>query len=221
MGRYASTTKVLLVDDHPLVLESIGQLLEPHFTIVGMVQDSSEIMPRALECRPDVILLDACMPGLSGFAVIRQLKKVLPTVKVIVVTMLAAATSISEAFRAGADGYVVKQSASDELRAAINRVLANERFLSQQIDGEVREALQYEWFRPCSYSSDFTSRQREVLVLLVKGRSMRHIAQQLNISVKAVEFHKANITRKLGVHTTSDLVKFALLHGITALPLRN
>jgi len=219
MGWYASTTKVLLVDDHSLVLESIGQLLEPYFTIVGMVQNSSEIMTRALEYRPDVILLDACMPGLSGFAVITQLKKVLPTVKVIVVTMLAAATSISEAFRAGADGYVLKQSASNELRAAIDRVLTNERFLSQKIDGEVREALEYEWFKPRSYSSDLTGRQREILVLLAKGRTMRRIAEQLNISLKAVEAHKANITRKLGVHTTSDLVKFALLHGITTLPL--
>ena len=219
MGWYASTTRVLLVDDHPLVLESIGQLLESNFTIVGMVQDSSEIMTRALEYRPDVILLDARMPGLSGFAIITQLKKVLPTVKVIVVTMLAAATSISEAFRAGADGYVLKQSASNELRAAIDRVLTNERFLSQKIDGEVREALEYEWFKPRSYSSDLTGRQREILVLLAKGRTMRRIAEQLNISLKAVEAHKANITRKLGVHTTSDLVKFALLHGITTLPL--
>jgi DNA-binding NarL/FixJ family response regulator len=154
MAWYASTTKVLLVDDHPLLLESIRQLLKPYFTIVGMVKDSSEIMTRALEYLADVILLDACMPGLRGFAVITQLKKVLPAVKVIMVTMLTAATSISEAFRAGADGYVLKQSASDELRAAIDRVLTNERFLSQKINGEVREALAYEWFKPRSYSSD-------------------------------------------------------------------
>ena len=86
MAWYASTTKVLLVDDYPLVLESIRQLLKPYFTIVGMVKDSSEIMTRALEYLADVILLDACMPGLRGFAVITQLKKVLPAVKVIMVT---------------------------------------------------------------------------------------------------------------------------------------
>lgn len=213
------SVKVMVVDDHPLVLESIRQLLKPHFTIVGLVQDSSQILPRALEYKPDVILLDACMPGLSGVALIKPLKKLLPTVKVILVTMLAAAISISEAFRAGADGYVLKQSASDELREAIDRVLlANERFLSQRIDAEVREALEYEWFRPRSYSSELTGRQREILVLLAKGRTMKHIAQQLDISVKAVESHKANITRKLGVHSTSELVKFALARGITTLP---
>ena len=92
------TTKVLLVDDHPLVLESIRHLLDPHFTIVGAVQNSAEIMTRALEYRPDVILLDACMPGLSGFAATKLLKKLLPTVKVILVTMLTESIFISEGF---------------------------------------------------------------------------------------------------------------------------
>ena len=217
MSIHTHTAKVLLVDDHPLVLESIRQLLESNFTIVGMVQDSGDIISRALEQRPDVILLDACMPGLSGFAATKQLKKLLPSVKVILVTMLTEAISISEAFRAGASGYVLKQSASDELHAAIESVLANKRFLSKKIDAEVREAVEHEWFRPEGYSSDLTGRQREILVLLAEGRSTRHIAQQLNISMKTVEFHKANITRKLGVHTTSDLIKFALAQGITTL----
>jgi DNA-binding NarL/FixJ family response regulator len=212
-----NTIKILLVDDHPLVLESVSKLLEPHFTIVGTVQSSPEIIGSALEQRPDVILLDACMPGLSGFAATRELKKILPRVKVILVTMLTEAISISEAFRAGASGYVLKQSAAEELRLAIETVLANKRFLSQKIAPEVREALEHDWFRPEDYSSDLTDRQREVLVLLAKGRSTRHIAQELAISMKTVEFHKANITRKLGVHTTSDLIKFALAHGFTTL----
>lgn len=209
--------KVLLVDDHPLVLESIRQLLEPHFSIVGTVQDPAELLTRAMDCRPDVVLLDACMPGISGFTATRELKKMLPSVKIILVTMLTEAISVSEAFRAGASGYVLKQSASDELRAAIESVLANKRFLSKKIDADVREAVEHEWFRPEGYSSDLTARQREILVLLADGRSTRHIANELNISMKTVEFHKANITRKLGVHTTSDLIKFALAQGITTL----
>ena len=128
-----SATKILLVDDHPLVLESISTLLEPYFQIVGKVQDSGEIISRALEYRPDVILLDACMPGLSGFAAAKELKQHLPKVKVILVTMLTEPISISEAFKAGASGYVLKQSASEELRQAIDSVLANKRFLSRQI----------------------------------------------------------------------------------------
>lgn len=212
-----NAAKILLVDDHPLVLESISTLLEPHFTIVGKVQDSGEIISRALEYRPDVILLDACMPGLSGFAAAKELKKRLPQVKVILVTMLTEAISISEAFKAGASGYVLKQSASEELRQAINSVLANKRFLSRQITPEVREALEHEWFRPEGYSGDLTDRQREILFLLAQGETSKKIAQQLNISIKTVEFHKANITRKVGVHTTADLIKFALAHGLTTL----
>lgn len=181
------------------------------------MQDSGEIVSRALACRPDVILLDACMPGLSGFAATRELKKQLPKAKVILVTMLTEAISISEGFRAGASGYVLKQSAAEELRLAIETVFANRRFLSEKIAPEIREALEHEWFRPEEYSSDLTGRQREILVLLAQGRSTRHIAQQLNISTKTVEFHKANITRRLGVHTTSDLIKFALAHGLTTL----
>ena len=212
-----NATKILLVDDHPLVLESISSLLEPHFRIVGKVQNADEIISRALEYRPDVILIDACMPGISGFAATRELKKQLPRLKVILVTMLTEAISISEAFKAGANGYVLKQSASEELRQAIETVLANKRFLSRMIAAEVRESLEHEWFRPEGYSADLTDRQREVLVLLAEGRTSQHIAQELNISLKTVEFHKANITRKLGVHTTPDLIKFALAHGFTTL----
>ena len=214
---HTDAIKILLVDDHPLVLDSVRKLLEPHFTIIGTVQDSGDIVSRALEFRPDVILLDACMPGLSGFAATTELKKHLPKVKVILVTMLTEAISISEGFRAGASGYVLKQSASEELRLAIETVLANKRFLSEKIEPEVREALEHEWFRPEGYSGDLTGRQREILVLLSEGKTTRNIAQQLNISMKTVEFHKANITRKLGVHTTADLIKFALAHGLTTL----
>lgn len=207
----------MLVDDHPLVLESVSKLLEPHFRTVSTVQNSGELIARALQDQPDVILLDACMPGLSGFAATREIKKRLPRVKVVLVTMLTEAISISEAFRAGANGYVSKQSAGEELRLAIETVLANKRFVSQKIAPEVREALEHEWVRPEGYSGDLTDRQREILVLLAEGRSTRDIAQQLNISMKTVEFHKANITRKLGVHTTSELIKFALSQGLTTL----
>jgi DNA-binding NarL/FixJ family response regulator len=153
----------MLVDDHPLVLESLMELLKPHFTIVSTVQHSGDIVSRAIEHRPDVILLDACMPGISGFAATKELKKLLPKVKIVLVTMLTEAISVSEAFRAGANGYVLKQSASDELRTAIDTVLAHKRFLSNTIEPQVREAVEHEWFRPEGYSGDLTGRQREVL----------------------------------------------------------
>ncbi len=214
---HTNEIKILLADDHPLVLESVSKLLERDFRIVDTVQNPGEIIARALQHQPDVILLDVRMPGLSGFTATREVKKVLPKVKVILVTMLTEAIAISEAFRAGASGYVLKQSAGEELRVAIETVLANKRFLSEKIAPEVREALEHEWFRPEGYSSDLTDRQKEVLVLLAQGRSAQAIAEQLNISKKTVEFHRANITRKLGVHTTSELIKFALSQGLTSL----
>lgn len=212
-----SRARVLLVDDHPLVLDSLRQLVEPHFTIVGSLHDAKELLSRAKELNPDVVLLDASLPGMSGFEAARQLKILLPSVKIIMVTMLTEAISVSEAFKAGASGYVLKQSASDELYTAIESVMMNKQFVSRKIDSDVRESVEHEWIRPEGYSSDLTTRQREILVLLADGRSTRDIAQTLKISMKTVEFHKANITRKLGVHTTSDLIKFALAQGITSL----
>jgi DNA-binding NarL/FixJ family response regulator len=198
-------------------LDSIRQLLAPHFSIVDSVQNSEEITARALEQRPDVVLMDACMPGINGFEATRQLKKLLPKLKVILVTMLTEPISISEAFRAGASGYVLKQSASEDLRAAIDSALLNKRFLSPKIEAEIQETVQDDWIRPEGYTSDLTNRQREILALLADGKTGKQIAQQLHISAKTVEFHKANITRKLGIHTTSDLIKFALAQGITSI----
>ena len=213
----AETIKLLLVDDHPLVLESISTLLEPHYIIAGKVHDADEIISRAQACLPDVILMDACMPRISGFAATKTLKAQLPKVKVILVTMLTEATSISEAFRSGANGYVLKQSAFEELRLAIETVLANKRYLSQKIPSAVREALEHDWFRQEDYSGNLTVREREVLILLSRGETAKTIAEQLNISIKTVEFHRGNITRKLGVYTTSELTKFALANGLTTL----
>jgi len=212
-----SGTRVLLVDDHPLVLDCLRQLVEPNFTIVGSVHDANELLDRAKDLNPDVVLLDASLPGMSGFEAARRLKIILPSVKIIMVTMLAEAISVSEAFRAGASGYVLKQSAPDELYEAIESVMMNKNFVSRQIHAEVRESVEHKWSRPEGYSSELTARQREILVLLANGRSTKDIAQALTISMKTVDFHKANITRKLGVHNNSDLIKFALAQGITTL----
>ncbi len=212
-----SGTRVLLVDDHPLVLDCLRQLVEPNFTIVGSVHDANELLDRAKDLNPDVVLLDASLPGMSGFEAARRLKIILPSVKIIMVTMLAEAISVSEAFKAGASGYVLKQSAPDELYEAIESVMMNKNFVSRQIHAEVRESVEHKWSRPEGYSSELTARQREILVLLANGRSTKDIAQALAISMKTVDFHKANITRKLGVHNNSDLTKFALAQGITTL----
>jgi len=211
------SARILIADDHPLVVESLRQLLEPMFNVVGTVGTGQELLAAAKELRPDVVLLDVNMPGMSGFEAARQLHLMLPNIKIIFLTMLAEAISVSEGFRSGASGYVLKQSASDELYAAVQSVLANRRFLSSGIDAEVRDAIECDWSRPEGYSSNLTGRQRQILIMLANGRTTKHIAEDLNISTKTVEFHKANITHKLGIRTTSDLIRFALAEGMTSL----
>ena len=211
------SARILIADDHPLVVESIRQLLEPTFSVVGTVGTGEELLAAALALRPEVVLLDVNMPGMNGFAAARQLHLKLPNVKIVFLTMLAEAIAVSEGFRSGASAYVLKQSVSDELYSAVQSVLANRRFLSSGIDPQVHEAIECEWSRPEGYSSNLTGRQRQVLILLANGRSTKHIADELNISTKTVEFHKANITHKLGIRTTSDLIRFALTEGMTSL----
>ncbi len=208
---------ILLADDHPLVLESMKQLLEPTFSVVGTARTGQEVLDAAKALRPDIVLLDGNMPGMSGFEAARKLKSLLPMVKIIFVTMLTEAVYVSEAFRAGATGYVLKQAASDELHEAVKSAMINRRYVSSQLNTEVREAMECEWSKPEGYTSDLTQRQRQILVMLANGSSTKSIAKDLNISMKTVEFHKANITRKLGVRTTSDLIRFALASGMTAL----
>jgi DNA-binding NarL/FixJ family response regulator len=211
------STRILLADDHPLVLESVKQLLEPEFSVVGTAKTGQEVLDEAQRLHPDIVLLDVNMPGMNGFEAARQLKSLLPAVKVIFVTMLTEAVAVSEGFRAGAMGYVLKQDAADELYAAVNSVMANRRFVSSKLDMEVREAMECQWSRPEGYTTNLTERQRQILAMLANGSSTKNIAKELNISMKTVEFHKANITRKLGVRTTSDLIRVALASGMTAL----
>jgi len=209
--------RILLADDHPLVLESVKQLLEPEFSVVGTAKTGQEVLDEAKRLQPDIVLLDVNMPGMNGFEAARQLKSLLPAVKIIFVTMLTEAVAVSEGFRAGAMGYVLKQDAADELYAAVNSVMANRRFVSSKLDMEVREAMECQWSRPEGYTTNLTERQRQILAMLANGSSTKNIAKELNISMKTVEFHKANITRKLGVRTTSDLIRVALASGMTAL----
>src|SRR5512145_1730042 len=158
--------RLALADDHPLVLESLRQLLEPDFAIVGTASNGREILNLARSAKPDVVLLDVSMPDMNGFEVTRYLKADVPTAKIVLLTMLSEPIHISEGFRAGATGYVLKQSASAELRAAITSVLANKRYLSEKIAPEVREVIEHEWLRPEGFTGDLTARQREILVLL-------------------------------------------------------
>jgi DNA-binding NarL/FixJ family response regulator len=208
--------RLLLADDHTLMLDGIRMLLEPEFELVGCVEDGQMLLTAAMESKPDVILLDISMPVLNGIDAAHQLRKMLPAAKIIFVTMHADAEFVTEAFRAGAAGYLLKRSAASELLTAIRQVLKGNHYVSPLV---TRNALDLfiASSKPGTKSGDrLTPRQREVLQLVAEGRSRKEIGTALNISVKTVEFHKAALMRELNLRTVADFTLYAIEHGMIA-----
>jgi len=213
--------RVLLADDHTLVLEGIGKLLEPHFELVGTAEDGRAAVEAAEELRPDVVLLDISMPLLNGIDAARRLRKLVPEAKILVLSMHSDPLYVTEAFRAGCSGYLLKRSAASELVFAIEEVLKGRFYVTPGVAREVMQPVFEDRgasrSRPPKESRDLTPRQREVLQLVAEGKSIKEIANILGISVKTVEFHKSRIMTELDLHTTADLTKFAVAHGIASL----
>jgi DNA-binding NarL/FixJ family response regulator len=208
---------VIIADDHPLVADGLRQLLENDFEILRTVGNGDDLIQQAQSLRPEIVLLDAVIPPENGFSTARRLKERVPDCRIIFVTMLEEPTHVSEAFRAGAKGYVLKQSISSDLLKAMRTVLRNEQYLSPGITGEVRESIEYPWTKPGGFTVHLTERQRQILQLLSQGDSTKAIARTLKISPKTVLFHKTSIFKKIGVRSPSDLTKFALTQGLTSL----
>lgn len=201
--------RILLADDHTLVVEGFRRLLEAEFDVVGVVEDGRTLLTAAARLRPDVILLDISMPLLNGIDAARRLRKTQPEAKIIFVTMHADPAYVAEALREGAAGYVLKRSAATELVTAIRQALRGRSYVTPLVRGQGGP-------RPRSRrrSTELTPRQREVLQLVAEGRAAKEIAAILHISVKTVEFHKSRIGEQLGVRTTAELTRYALEHGI-------
>lgn len=203
----ATTTfrpRVLLVDDHTLVREGLSKLLQSDVELVGTASSGGEAVEKAVALAPDVVLLDLSMPGLNGIDATKQIKERAPNVKVIAVTMHNSPAYLRESLKAGMEGFVLKQSAASELAAAIETVMKNERYVTPLLS-------------EANGSSDdqaLTSRQRQVLRLIAQGCIAKEIAARLAISVRTAEFHRVSIMQKLGLHTTAQLTRYALEHGI-------
>ena len=211
-----SKPRVLLADDHTLVLEGFRKLLEEEFELVGTVEDGRALLTTAPTLQPDVVLLDIAMPSLNGIEAARQLKKLMPEVKIIFVTMHADSAYVTEGFRAGASGYLLKRSAAAELAQAIQAVLRGQHYVTPLITSDLVRALIDSPPEHQSRPAALTPRQREVLQLVAEGHSLKEIANTLKISVKTVEFHKAQIMEQLNLHTTAELTKYAITHGLTS-----
>lgn len=206
--------RILLADDHLLVAEALKSLLEAEFELVGVVEDGRALLEAAKKLRPDVIVADITMPHLNGIDALVQLRKGGDDVPVVFLTMHRDVTFARRALEAGAAGFVLKHSASDELVTAIRAALRGETYVTPQMAGEVLSAMQKGPDQPMDPVASLTPRQREVLQLLAEGRSAKEIASSMGISSRTVEFHKYQMMETLGVHTNAELIHFAIKHGL-------
>jgi DNA-binding NarL/FixJ family response regulator len=203
---------VILADDHRLFREGVRTLLQPHFDIVGLVEDGRALLAAVRKEHPDVILVDISMPRLNGIESVRQIKRSSPQTKVVFVSMHHEAGIVAEALRAGASGYVLKNAGITELAKAIAEALKGRVYLCPRVAKEAVDELR----NPKKAGQEVLSpRQREVVQLISEGHILKDIAAIMNISVSTVEFHKQAVMRRLGANSTADLVKYAVTHGIT------
>ena len=204
--------RILLADDHTLTLEGICAVLEPHHEIVGMVMDGRALLDAALRLQPDLIILDITMPLLNGIDAAVQIKKTLPGVKLLFVTMHVNPAYLEAALNAGAIGYVLKSAAREELLDAIKSVLDGHIYVTPSLSGEHLERFTDP--SRAAATLRLSTREREILQLIAEGRAGKEIAFLLSISIKTVAFHRENIKRKLGLGTTAELTKHAIEQGL-------
>jgi DNA-binding NarL/FixJ family response regulator len=202
---------VLLADDHVVFTDGIVRILSEHFDVVGAVSDGRSLLETVSRLHPDVIVTDISMPTLSGLEGLRQLKASHDGSKVIILTMHADASLAAEAFRLGAKGFVVKHSSGDELVRAIDEVLKGHKYLSASLTDGVLALMAAP---PGSAAHQLTSRQQEVLRLIVNGQRTKEIAASLSLSPRTVETIKYEMMRDLHVHSTTELVRHAIEHRL-------
>lgn len=206
---------VILADDHTLVLEGFRRLLEAQCELLSTVGDGQALLKAVAQQPPDIVILDISMPVMNGIEAARALKSQFPSVKLLFVTMHADPAYIRAAFQAGASGYILKQSLGDELTQALHAVLRGHTYVTPLIAKEVVDGMLNGDSRPLA---ELTARQQEVLQLIVDGLSAKDIAVKLNISHRTVEFHKAQLMQQLNLHSTVELIKFAMTNGLVRLP---
>lgn len=210
--------RCLLVDDHTLFRQGVRRLLESEsdLQVVGESPEAGDAVEKAHELRPDVVLMDIGMPGMSSFEAVRQIKKSRPETRVLFLTMYEDEDYLAQGLDVGAAGYVVKDTPASQLVSAVRDVYRGGKYVSSQMMGKVvddfRSRAGQSRMRP--RISTLTPREREVLKLLAEGNSVKEIAVLLALSVKTVEAHKFNLMRKLDIHNKAQLVTYAIQHKI-------
>jgi DNA-binding NarL/FixJ family response regulator len=206
---YRQKARLLIADDHTLVAEACKNLLEPEFQVLAIVKNGRELLEVVRELKPDLVIIDVGMPQLNGLDAGEQVKQMLPSCKLVYLTMNMAPSVAAEAFRRGASGYVVKSAAAEELITAVRKALRSESFLSPLITKDIVEFL-LQNRESLDSKKRLTRRQSEILQLLAEGMTMKEIASTLNVKPGTVAFHKYNLMQTLGLKNNVDLLHYAL-----------
>ncbi|MCR9125287.1 MAG: response regulator transcription factor [Rhodobacteraceae bacterium] len=201
--------RVLIVDDHPMVAEGIQSILETYddITVIGSLSNGQEAVEQAAALRPDVVLMDLNMPRLGGLSATEILLEQHPDMRILILSMHDSPEYIASALSHGAMGYVLKDVPTDEIKLAIDTVMAGERYLCTGAEGSLRP-------KPDGAREALTGREQTILLQLAQGKSNKDVALALEISVRTVETHRKNIKRKLGISSTAGLTRYALEHGV-------
>ncbi len=216
---------ILIIDDHPLFRVGLKAIIgrDDRFEVIGEAGNGREGLQMARELKPDLVLVDMSLPDQSGIQLTRELKNALLKTRIMIITMHSKVDYIVKAFQAGATGYVVKESASERLLQGMDTVLKGEYFMDSSVSHKVvKRLMQFPEkeakITDASYET-LTPREQEIMVLLAEGLSTKQIAEKLFISPKTVENHRSNILRKLNLHSTMELIRYAARLGIIDLDL--
>ena len=209
-------SRILIADDHNLVAELCKRLLESEFDVVGVVSDGRAMVRAASELKPDVIVVDVAMPILNGLDAGRQVKEMLPAVKLLFLTMNPDVEVAAEAFRRGASGYLLKTCAAVEMVLAVREVLRGKTYMSSALSRDTLNFLRRQDKELVNEDELLTERQREVLQLLAEGKVMKEVGDILNMTPRTVAYHKYRIMAVLGAKSSAELVKYAVRNHMVA-----
>jgi DNA-binding NarL/FixJ family response regulator len=207
--------RIFLADDHTLLVDAFRKLLEPEFEIVGAASNGRDLLANAPDSKPDLVIVDLGLPLLNGMAAGRELKKLLPRTKILVVTVNEDSAVAHEALREWASGYLLKKSAAAELTYAIREILSGKSYVAPSVAKKLTEDFIRDPVTRAKGS--LTPRQREVLQLLAEGRTMKEAANVLNLTTRTVAFHKYRIMEDFGMHSNSELYKLAIRERLVSM----
>ena len=210
---------LILADDHPIIRQGLRHLLqgEPEFLVLGEAGDGVEAIQLVDRLKPNILIVDMMMPGLNGLEVLRQVKKISPSTRTIVLSMQSADAYVVEALKNGAAGYVLKETGPSELVKAVHEVNLGNQFLSAKLSERFQNSGRAIQDTPPDPYETLTAREREIFQMTVEGRTSQEIGEKLMISPRTVEIHRSNLTTKLGIKNQADLIRFAIKRGIISM----